>query len=125
VQFEEEDYPIWAMNIGKNYVEGFLMANNGYYLEYHHDKPHFHMPLSEDASGHYILARRSGEKQYHITAFTIPFGKGVFTYKGAIHCDAALTGKLWMIGYTDTEDFSTVVLRTIDLNQKVQIDYLT
>ena len=129
VEFDDDQYPIWAMSLGTNYVQGCLMQERGFYLEYHHDKPHFHMPLSEEAGGCYLLAKRVGEVDslsakhlYHITGFKIPYGKAVYTYKSTIHCDAALTGKLWMVGYTNAEDFSTVLVHTRD-DQKASISF--
>lgn len=121
VQFPDKVFPIWAMNLGENYVDGFIMteAGGGMYLEYHHDAPHFHMPLTDDTNGYYILAKKVGvvneESQkfkFQLTAFRIPYGKAVYTYKGSIHSDAALTGTAWLVGYTVTGDYSTAVART-------------
>ncbi len=118
VRFPNLEYPIWKMSLGVRYVEGFIMTpqGQGFYLEYHHDRPHWHQPLTEDAGGYYILARAvgadaDGRTQYHLTGFRIPYGKAVYTRLGAIHCDAALTGQNWLVGYTDSEDFSTALVR--------------
>lgn len=118
VRFPNHEYPIWKMSLGKRYVEGFLMTpqGKGFYLEYHHDRPHWHQPLTADCGGYYILAKAAGadacgNAQYHLTGFNIPYGKAIYTRQGAIHCDAALTGQNWLVGYTDSEDFSTALVR--------------
>ncbi|WP_089936155.1 hypothetical protein [Candidatus Entotheonella palauensis] len=118
IRFPNPEYPIWKMSLGKRYVEGFIMTpqGKGFYLEYHHDRPHWHQPLTEDSGGYYILAKAvgadaDGNTQYHLTGFRIPYGKAVYTRQGAIHCDAALTGQNWLVGYTDSEDFSTALVR--------------
>ena len=96
-------------------------------------------PLSEDADGYYLLARvadgkggDSGEpvaeeeegdgegegegagvaaKVYEITGFRIPFGCAVYTRPGAIHADCGLVGSAWIVGYTDSDHFSTALVR--------------
>lgn len=123
VRFPDEEYPIFRMTIGARYVDDFLMTDGGgFYLEFHHDKPHFHMPLQ--GGGFYILARWNDEKtKLHITGFKIPDGHAVYTKKGAIHCDAALTGDL-LVGYDQAVDCSTVLLRTPN-KEKTKIVLLT
>lgn len=120
VQFPDihAGYPLWVMSLGKDYVQDYLMTPKagGWYLEWHTDRPHFHMPLSEDSGGAYILAKRVGEDLYHITAFHIPYGKGVYTKAGVIHCDAGLTGHRWLVGYTTSKHYSTVLLRNKDFD---------
>lgn len=118
VHFPNPQYPIWKMELGATYIDGFIMTTlgKGFYLEYHHDRPHWHQPLTEDCGGYYILARQvtadaGGIAPYHLTGFRIPYGKAVYTGLGAIHCDAALTGQNWLVGYTDSEDFSTALVR--------------
>lgn len=109
--FPGEIYPIFRLNVGSRYLEDFVMTQEGggLYLEYHHDQPHFHMPLKGE--GYYILAKWNDDKtKLRITAFQIPDGQAVYTKKGAIHCDAALMGDL-IVGYTTSEDCSTVLLR--------------
>ncbi len=79
VRFPNPPYPIWKMALGKRYVEGFIMSpqGKGFYLEYHHDRPHWHQPLTEDCGGYYILAKEMGcnacgSTQYDVTGFNIP-----------------------------------------------------
>ncbi len=122
VRFPDEEYPIFKMTVGPCYIEDFLMTDKGggFYLEYHHDKPHFHMPIR--GGGYYILARWNDEKtKLQITGFKIPDGQAVYTKKGMIHCDAALTGNL-IVGYDQADDCSTVLLRTVD-KKKVKIEF--
>lgn len=132
VQFSDAKFPIFKMTVGPRYIEDFLMTDRGggFYLEYHRDKPHFHMPIQ--GGGCYILARWKDDgkddgnddgKKLHITGFKIPDGQAVYTKKGAIHCDAALTGTL-LVGYDQAEDCSTVLLRTSDL-RKTKVNFYT
>lgn len=104
-------FPLFYMEIGQDYFRDFVHSENGggVYLEYHNDQPHFHMPI--EGGGYYILARWKDETHLHITGFEIPDKHAVYTKKGAIHCDAGLTGQL-IVGYTIAEDFSTVLLRS-------------
>jgi hypothetical protein len=121
VRFPDAQYPIFTMSVGSRYVEEYLMAGPGYYLEYHHDKPHFHMPI--DGGGHYLLAKWKEEgTKLQITAFRIQNGDAVYTKKGAIHCDGALWGKL-IVGYDKAENCSTALLRTEE-NKKVQLQFI-
>lgn len=122
IQFPNEEYPIFEMHVGDRYTEEFLMSKEGggFYLEYHHDKPHFHMPI--EGGGYYLLARWNDDRsKLCITGFKIPDGKAVYTKKGVIHCDAALTGKL-IVGYDKAEDCSTVLLRTYD-GKRTQVKF--
>ncbi len=121
VRFPNDPYPIWKMQLGEMYIDGFIMTSQGkgFYLEYHHDRPHWHQPLTEDSGGYYILAREvgvdgGGNRSYHLTGFRIPYGKAVYTGMGAIHCDAALTGENWLVGYTDSNNFSTALVRNLN-----------
>lgn len=115
VRFPAPDYPIWKMELGETYIDGLVMtdAGTGFYLEYHRDRPHWHQPLTRDSSGYYVLAKRdpSDASRYQLSAFRVPFGKAVYTGLGAIHCDAALTGQNWLVGYSDSGDFSTALVR--------------
>jgi len=115
VRFPGPDYPIWKMELGETYVDGMLLSDQGtgFYLEYHHDRPHWHQPLTSDSGGYYILARQASAEpdRYQLSAFRIPFGKAVYTGLGTTHCDAALTGRNWLVGYSDSGDFSTALVR--------------
>jgi len=122
VRFPDEEYPIFRMTVGPHYVDAFLMTEQGggFYLEFHHDKAHVHMPLQ--GGGCYILARWNVKRtKLHITGFKIPDGHAVYTKKGAIHCDAALTGDL-LVGYDQAVDCSTVLLRTPN-KKKTKIEF--
>ena len=121
VCFPNDSYAIWHVGIGENYIDSFLMSDKGkgFYLEYHNDRPHWHQPLAADCGGVYILARQVGcdaigQSRYHISGFKIPYGTGLYTGKSAIHCDPGLTGQHWLIGYDESDDFSTVVIRNLE-----------
>lgn len=133
VRFPSDIYPIWLMNLGKNYLDSFIMSEKGggMYMEYHNDKPHFHMPLSEDAGGYLLLVKKiEGEldgkaaAKFHLTGFKIPYGIGVYTNRGSIHSDAPLYGLLWLVGYTDASDYSTVLIRQQNTDKKIKINFV-
>ena len=121
-QTPSNNFPLFKMEIGQNYVDRYLMRKEkGMYLEYHQE-PHYHEPLNAEAGGAYILAREVGDappsadadgierKIYHLTAFRVPFGTAVYTEPGAIHDDAATVGQ-WRVGYTiGVAEYSTVIL---------------
>lgn len=111
IRFSNDVYPIWGMRISENYVRDFLMSaqGGGFYLEYHRDQPHFHYALK--GAGHYLLAKwNDTHTKLKITAFQIPNGQAVYTKKGVIHCDAGLSGD-YLVGYTTSQSYSTVLLR--------------
>ena len=113
VEFANDTYPIWVMELGTDYVQDYIMNRDlgaGMYLEYHNDKPHFHMPLSRDSGGFYLLGKKISADVYHFSAFRIPYGKAIYTKKGALHSDAGLTGQRWIVGYDISEDFSTALI---------------
>eukprot|EP00479_Gromia_sphaerica_P009985 TRINITY_DN440_c0_g1_i1.p1 TRINITY_DN440_c0_g1~~TRINITY_DN440_c0_g1_i1.p1 ORF type:complete len:191 (-),score=30.44 TRINITY_DN440_c0_g1_i1:404-928(-) len=96
-----EAFPIWALSVGDQYVDDYVMQpelGGGMYLEYHMDLPHFHMPLSKDAGGTYILGKKMNDMTYRLTAFEIPYGYAIYTCTGALHNDAGLYGPL-LVGY--------------------------
>lgn len=106
--------PVTRMEIGEGYVDGYLHVaskGGGAYLE-HHDRPHLHIPLDEDAGGYLLLGRRDGE-DYLVSAFRIPFGSGIYTPPEVLHADPYLTGN-YLVVYSVTENFSNAVLRAAD-----------
>lgn len=119
---QEAGYPIWAMSLGKSYTKDYIMSEKagGWYLEWHSDRPHFHMPLSKDSAGFYILGKRLNNEAIELTAFSIPFGKAVFTRRGAIHSDSGLIGNRWAVGYTTSQHYSTALLRN-NKNEYIKI----
>jgi hypothetical protein len=125
--FSSDTFPIWDMIIGERYMDDFIMTpqGGGMYIEYHKDKPHFHMPANKNSHGYYILGKKvtnyPRENKYHLTAFTIPFGLAVYTANGVIHCDAGLKGS-WIVGYANAKDFSTVLLKDPN-NAMVQVEF--
>ncbi len=116
-------FPLWKMHVETNYVKDYIMSENdggGFYLEYHNDQPHFHMVL--EGGGYYLLAKQTNTNTFHISAFEISSGQAIYTKKGAIHCDAALIGDL-IVGYTTSNECSTVLLRTKN-NKMVEIEFV-
>lgn len=112
-QFEtNEELPVTIMNIGKNYVQGYLKLPNlggGTYIE-HHDKPHFHLPIEPSSSGHMIIGDVKDEL-YRLSAFKIPYGFGIYTPPNLLHADAYLIGR-YIVVYSVTDDYSTVLFKT-------------
>jgi hypothetical protein len=112
-QFEtNEELPVTIMNIGKNYVQGYLKLphlGGGTYIE-HHDKPHFHLPIESSCSGHMIIGDVKNEV-YRLSAFKIPYGFGIYTPPNLLHADAYLIGR-YIVVYSVTDDYSTVLFKT-------------
>jgi len=105
--------PVTNMQIGTNYMKDYLLTSlgGGCYLEYH-DTPHFHMPLNEAANGYLILGKIR-DNYCLLSAFRIPYVYAIYTNPGVIHCDACLVGD-YLVVYTITEHFSTVILKIGD-----------
>lgn len=104
--------PISIMNIGADYLNGYLLSaenGGGAYLE-EHDRLHFHMPLSEQERGHLVLAKRN-ENTWEATAFSIPYGYAIYTPGGVWHDDGFLIGR-YLVLYSITDDYTTVLLKT-------------
>ena len=117
-------YPLWTMSLGASYVADYLMTDKGggWYLEWHTDKPHLHMPLCEDATGTYLLGKEVAPDNFQVSAFKISPGQAVYTLPGAIHADAGLVGSQWIVGYDMSDDFSTVLVRNAD-DKKVNFTF--
>lgn len=108
-----KDLPITVVSFGANYAQGYLSLpehGGGYYLETH-DLPHFWSHLQKEARGALLLGKEVRPGVYHLTAFRIPFGTGVYVPGGVIHCDGLLVGDVMPI-YSVTPNFSTVHLKT-------------
>ena len=108
--------PVTVMDIGKNYIDAYIMNKNyanGVYLEYH-DLPHFHMPLNKSSTGYLILGKFIGRK-LRLTAFTIPYGYSIYTSPYTIHNDCFLIGK-YIVVYSLTNNYSTFRLLNNDGN---------
>lgn len=112
IQFESnKPLPLTIMDIGRNYVNDYLLQESGgggCYLEYH-DTPHFHAPLNCLSSGYLILGKIEDNFCY-LSAFQIPLDYAIYTSPFTIHCDAFLIGK-YLVVYTITDYYSTVLLR--------------
>ena len=116
IKFDGEDeLPITVMNIGEHYSTFYMMnekLGGGIYLEYHNN-PHFHCPLSPDASGNLILGKYENNDEYSLSAFKIPYGYGIYTPPFCIHNDCFLIGN-YMVIYSKSVHYSTVIIRNND-----------
>ncbi len=110
--------PLFSMDIGQDYVEDYMLQKehaNGIFIEFH-DRPHFHMPMNEHATGYLILGKKIKENIYHLSAFAIPFKSAIYTPPYVIHNDSFLIGKYYVV-YSKTDDFSTV--RLLDSSKNI------
>lgn len=108
--------PVTIMNIGKNYAQDYLMNSEyggGFYLEVH-DRPHFHMPLNENAKGYLVLGKMISEDLYELSAFRIPFGYAIYTPGGIIHDDGFLVGD-YMVIFSVTKEYKTAIVKGPDM----------
>ncbi|MEJ6124026.1 hypothetical protein MT390_19500 [Vibrio sp. 2-Bac 85] len=104
--------PVTVTAVGKDYVNEYLLDSNlggGAYLETH-DRPHFHMPLDDQAGGYLIVGKENEDGQKLLSAFKVPFGFGVHMAPWAIHADSYLLGR-YLVIYSATPSFSTVIVR--------------
>ena len=104
--------PITVTSVGQTYAVDYLQNaahGGGEYLEVH-DRPHFHMPLDEEAGGHLIIGKTYPDGTRRVSAFRVPFGFGVMMAPWAIHADSHLIGR-YMVIYSATKNFSTVIVR--------------
>ena len=81
--------------------------------------PHFHMPLNKNADGYVILGRIINDICY-LSAFNIPYNYAIYIKPNVIHCDAYLTGD-YLVVYTKTEEYSTVLIKNNGCNVDVKI----
>lgn len=102
--------PITMMQIGQNYAKDYLLTEmgGGCYLEYH-DVPHIHIPQNSNSGGFLILGKIIDDNCC-LSAFKIPYLHGIYTAPFVIHCDAFLVGD-YIVAYTVTENYSTVLLK--------------
>jgi len=107
----KEELPLTEMIIGTDYVDEFILKKDlggGQYLEYH-DNPHFHSPLNTDNKGYIILGKLENFK-LKLSAFIIPYYTALYTPGFVIHNDGNLVGR-WLVVYSKTDNYSTVLLR--------------
>ncbi|OGV27183.1 MAG: hypothetical protein A3F18_07145 [Legionellales bacterium RIFCSPHIGHO2_12_FULL_37_14] len=112
LQFEtRNNLPLVDTYIGDEYVAGYL-ANKAYgggeYIEYHNE-PHFWMPKTKDCHGHVLLGKEESGV-FYLTAFSIPFGTGLYLSPYTLHSDAYLIGQ-YMVVYTVADQYSTVIFK--------------
>jgi hypothetical protein len=104
----DHNLPLFEMEIGKNYVDEYIMKKaGGVYLE-EHERPHFHMPLTEDSCGYMILGKKV-KGGIELSAFTIPYGEALYMPNNIIHNDCFLIGNYNVI-YSKTPNYKTVLL---------------
>lgn len=117
-----KELPLTYMDVGNEYVSNYIyQKGDGVYLEYH-NTPHFHTPLNEDASGYLVLGKYDEQKNKLIlSAFKIPYGYAIYTPKYTIHNDLFLVGD-YMVVYTKTDIYSTVIMKCNDKLMDVIID---
>ncbi len=116
VSFETDgNLPLTVTSIGKTYADDYLTRadyGGGAYLEVH-DRPHFHMPLNENAGGYLFLGKTDGKSENaakRVSAFKIPYGYGIHMAPWTIHADSHLVGR-YLVIYSVTKAFSTVIIR--------------
>ncbi|MBE8167080.1 MAG: hypothetical protein HAW66_01765 [Shewanella sp.] len=117
--------PTNVVKFEENYESGYLALpeyGGGYYLETH-DTPHFWSHLNANGAGFLLLAKQIDDETYHVSAFAIPYGQGIYAPGGVIHCDGLLIGDIFAI-YTVTPDYSTAILKD-ELDQVVQLTILS
>lgn len=122
IMFESPtEIPQCYMSIGKSYVKDYIYGKKkGVYLEWH-NTPHFHMPMNEESRGCLILGKQLSNDEYELSAFVIPYGYGVLMESFTIHNDLFLIGD-YMVMYTLTDNYSTVVLKQKDTTELVMVD---
>lgn len=119
VQFDcDANLPLTVTCIGKNYAEDYLTRANyrgSTSLEVR-DRPHFHMPLDENAAGYLILGKAEGKNtqaKKQVSVLKVPYGYGILMAPWTVHADSHLTGR-YLVIYSVTENFSTVIIRRSD-----------
>ena len=108
-----KNLPVSEVHIGESYISSYIMdplKGGGVYLE-HHNTPHFHLPKNSDAGGYLLLGKKQGD-EYQLSAFHIPFKRGIYTAPSVLHNDSFLTGK-YNVVYTVAENYDTAILKTI------------
>jgi hypothetical protein len=104
--------PVTITTVGKTYVADYLFREEhggGEFLEIH-DRPHFHMPLDEEAAGYILIGKTGSDGIRTVSAFRIPYGYGILTTSWAVHADSHLVGR-YMVVYSVAKHFSTVIIR--------------
>jgi hypothetical protein len=124
VQFEsKQELPITLMEVGKTFVDNYLMLEgygDGEYIEYHNE-PHFWMHTSATDDGGHILLGREIDGVYYLTGFKIPPKCGIYAAPYVIHADSFLLGELLVV-YTVAAEYSTVILEN-KKNTPIKINF--
>lgn len=109
---------LFEINIGKNYVNNYLLQEKygqGFYIEYH-NLPHYHQPMNNNSSGFIILGEIIKNNLF-LTAFKIPFKYSLFIAPNVLHSDSYLIGEYNVI-YGKTNEYSTVIFKNNNLKIK-------
>lgn len=114
--------PVTIVEVGENYVDGYIYPiAKGIYCE-KHNTPHYHQPISPDSSG-YLVIGKEVEEGLQLSAFQIPYGCGIYMAPNTIHNDLFLKGQ-YMVVYAKAEEYSTVLFRRQD-NVPVKIGIIS
>lgn len=106
------------IKVGENYLKDYILQSklgDGLYIE-KHNAPHFHQPLNNKCTGYLILGKIKRDELI-LTAFSIPYGKAVYTPSNIFHCDACLIGDYNVI-YSIAENYNTYLIYN-EMNKKI------
>jgi len=101
--------PFFEMYIGKNYVDEFIMKKAGGVFIEKHDRPHYHIPLDEEAGGHVVIGKVASDGVLILSAFRIPYGSALYMPANVIHNDCFLTGRYGVV-YSKTDNYLTTLM---------------
>jgi hypothetical protein len=101
---------LYEMEIGKNYLDSFLVKQNygnGIYIE-SHDLPHYYFTNDSESSGYLIIGEKT-VSGFALTAFVLGLDRTIYIPPYVYHCDGCLVGKYDVI-YGKTENYKTYVI---------------
>lgn len=105
---------LYEMEIGKNYIDDFLVKQNygnGLYIE-SHDLPHYYFTNNNESSGYLIIGEKT-DNGFALTAFELGLNRTIYIPPYVYHCDGCLVGKYDVI-YGKTENYITYLIHDID-----------
>lgn len=111
------DIALYEMEIGKKYIDDFLVKQNygnGLYIE-SHDLPHYYFTNSSESSGYLIIGEKI-DNGFALTAFELGLNRTVYIPPYVYHCDGCLVGEYDVI-YGKTENYITYLIH--DMEDKV------
>jgi hypothetical protein len=101
---------LYEMEIGKNYLDDFLVKQNygnGIYIE-SHDLPHYYFTNDTESSGYLIIGEQT-VSGFALTGFALGVNKTIYIPPYVYHCDGCLVGKYDVI-YGKTENYRTYLI---------------